>query len=273
MDRQRFKRLVADAVAGSFLQWLIPGSFWTGLFAGVLTVVTTAWGLVHHWPLPSILIAFLAVSGLSLLVANQVAELVSRRKRPKAFSFSEAADIFYPKKPWYERWFPTSDNIQASQLKIEFDQIEPVRTAAEPHPQFPLETVQRRFYGVCIYNSGQSEVENVSVEVEKIEPVGRHMEVIDMPRTLGLRLKFKTGATSMNFPSQLRERVPVISHINSMLISEQLRIESTQGYTFMHGSRRHRLHLKVTGSKVPAATEIFSVWIDPQTGNLQMGRN
>ena len=173
-----------------------------------------------------------------------------------------------------EDWLykPDSHNLSKSPLKIEFDQIEPVRALMESHPALGSDRVQRRFYGVCIYNSGPTEMENVSVEVEKIEQMPKQpLEVIDMPRILALRLKFKNGATSMTFPSQLRERVPVISHANGMLIGDQLRMESTQGFSFRHESRRHRLHLKVTASKVPAVTEVFSVWID-DAGRLQMGR-
>lgn len=159
-----------------------------------------------------------------------------------------------------------------SPLKIEFDGTEPVRSLTEFHPLFKTEQVQRKCYGVNIYNSGDTDIGSVSVEVERIEQIPDNPgELLPFPRTLGLRLKFKSGETRMTFPPKFRERVPIISHVNSMMVNDKFIMESTQAHSFYHQMRKHRVHLKVTGSNVAAVTEIFTVWVDSQ-GDLQMVR-
>lgn len=159
-----------------------------------------------------------------------------------------------------------------SPLKIEFDETEPVRWLTEMHPLFKAQPVERKYYGVNVYNSGDMNIENVSVEVERIEQIpDRPDEIVPISSTLGLRLKFKSGETRALFPPKFRDRVPIISHVNSMMVGDKFRMASTQAHEFHHSNRRHRLFLKVTGSKIPAITETFTVWVN-EGGDLQMRR-
>jgi hypothetical protein len=158
-----------------------------------------------------------------------------------------------------------------SPLEIEFEGIEPVRWEPEQHGTFNDE-VRRKHFGISVHNRGDIDIQQVAVEIEKIEEIpNRANEIRPLPKTLGLRLKFKTNnATLQNFHADFRDRVPVISHVDSMLINEQLRVASTQRYEFPHNGRRHYIYLKVTGAKVPPVTDIFTVWVD--SGGLQMQR-
>ena len=116
----------------------------------------------------------------------------------------------------------------SSTLRIEFEGDSNVLWDTERHPLFPTQKVQRKFYGVWIFNSGDTDIENVSVEVERIEQIPEMADEIVPPSPyLGLKCRFKqNGAASMNFPPGRRDRVPIISHVNSMVIIDRLRLDS-----------------------------------------------
>lgn len=171
----------------------------------------------------------------------------------------------------YQVWKLGTAAPNKSPLEIEFEGTAPIRWEDEQHNVLQ-DQVRRKHYGINVHNMGNMDVEQVAVEVEKIEQIpDRANEIIPIPQMLGLRLRFKlNNATSQAFPVGFRDRVSVISHVDGMLMNEELRIASTQMYEFHHRNRRHRIHIKVTGAKVQPVKEIFTVWVD--SGGLQMQR-
>lgn len=165
-----------------------------------------------------------------------------------------------------------SRNTGTMPLRIEFEDTNPVRWCKEMHRIFSLQEVTYKFYGVSIYNFGTVDVEDVSVEVEKIEQLqDKTGELVPFPSLLNLRLRFKDGSTSKRFAPGFRERVPVISHSNSVAIDSEFRMESTQIHRFEHNKKRQRIYLKVTASGVQPLRATFIAWIDG-SGELQMHR-
>lgn len=160
-----------------------------------------------------------------------------------------------------------------SPLKIEFDGDSNVRWLEERHPLFPNQKVQRKLYGISVFNDSVRDVKNVSVEIERIEQISDQTNaIISTSPYLGLKFLFKLNdKPRMTFSPGLRDRVPLISHVNAMVIGDRIKVASTQGYDIYHEKKRHRLHVKVTGNELPPVTECFTAWVNAD-GELTMVR-
>lgn len=150
-----------------------------------------------------------------------------------------------------------------SPLKIEFDGENSAEWIERSHPALPMQRVQHKVYGVVIYNSANHDVDNVTIELERIEdltdqPLGKTR---DIPY-LGHKFSFeRNGKTAMKFSPDLRDRVRLISHGNGIMMTNSFHIEGTENY-FFDVKHHHRIHLKVTGDGVKPSKASFIVKLD-----------
>jgi hypothetical protein len=170
--------------------------------------------------------------------------------------------------------FANPPTHKISPLKIEFEGESNVVWDTERHPLFPATQVQRKFYGVWIFNSSDAAIDNVSVEIERIDTVPDKIDDIDTASPyLGLKCRFKLNREPrLKFSPGMRDRVPLISHVSSMGLIERIRVESMPSHTLLHEFKRHRIHLKVTGDTAVSVTERFMAWVGTD-GVLIMARD
>lgn len=174
-----------------------------------------------------------------------------------------------------EAWLykPDPHNLSKSPLQIEFEGESNVRWLTENNDLFKTQKIQRKIYGITVFNNSDSDVRNVAVEIERIDPISdEKTESIHKSPYLGLKFRFKPDDKPIiDLSPRHRERVPLISHINGMFMGHTIKAESIQGYNFHHNKEKHRLFVKVTGNEVLPVTECFTAWVDAE-GNLRMVR-
>lgn len=168
---------------------------------------------------------------------------------------------------WQNYQLSKPTKSEESPLKIDFEGESNVRWLTEDNPLFRSTKIQRKIYGITVFNNSDRDVKNVAVEIERIGPISN----IHNSPYLGLKFRFKPDGKPLfvDLSPRHKERVPLISHINGMVLRDTIRAESTQGYEFHHNKEKHRLFVKVTGSGVPPVTECFTAWVNSE-GELQM---
>lgn len=163
-------------------------------------------------------------------------------------------------------------HIRPSPLKIEFDGEHSAEWVERRHPALPVQQVRHKVYGVVIHNSAIHDVDNVSVELERIEDLSDHNSAEKTtPPYLGHKLLFeRNGMNTMKFSPDLRDRVRLISHGQGILTGNSFQIEGNDNY-FIDAQHQHRIYLKVTGDGVKPSKSSFIVQLD-EKGIFRMTR-
>lgn len=150
-----------------------------------------------------------------------------------------------------------------SPLKIEFDGENSVKWIERPHPAFPGQQVRHKVYEVVIHNSTSHDVDNVTVELERIEDLtSQHLVDKKTPPYIGHKLSFeRNGKNIMKFSPDLRDSLKLISHGTGIMMGDSFQIEGNDNYC-IDAQHHHRIFLKVTGDGVKPSKATFIVQLD-----------
>lgn len=152
-----------------------------------------------------------------------------------------------------------------SPLKIEFENDHSVEWIPRPHPALPAQHVRHKVYGVVIYNSAGHDIDNVTVELERVEDLtDQHSADKQPPPYIGHKLIFqRNGKNTMKFSPDLRDRVRLISHGTGIMMRHSFQIEGNDNYS-IDAEHQHRIFLKVTGDGVKPSKASFIVQLGRQ---------
>lgn len=154
-------------------------------------------------------------------------------------------------------------NRAPSPLEIEFDGENSAEWIKRSHRALPAQEVEHKVYGIVIHNSASHDVDNVTIELERIEDLTNQPS--EKPRNvpyLGHKLRFeRNGQTAMKFSPDLRDRARLISYGSGIFMRQAFLIEGNDSY-FIDAQHSHRIHLKVTGDGVKSSKSAFIVRLD-----------
>ena len=162
--------------------------------------------------------------------------------------------------------------IRPSPLKIEFNGEHSAEWIERRHPALPMQQVCHKAYGVVIHNSATRDIDNVSVELERIEDLtGQHSAEKRATPYLGHKFIFeRNGKNTMKFSPDLRDRVRLISHGNGIMMGGSFLIEGNNDH-FIDAQHQYRIYLKVTGDGVKPPKPSFLIQLD-EKGCFYMAR-
>ncbi len=181
--------------------------------------------------------------------------------------------LIVPAWPWIKRVGLLDPALGRAQgcLEIKFEDASCHEWVEKPHRLFPSDTEHHKRYWVLISNSGQQDIPNVRVELEKIESIANRPDEIEpLPERLNRPLIFRSnGKSYRRFSPGMTDRVDVISHSYTAMVNHDFSIEGA-AYEFPHHGLAHLLYLKVTGSGISIPISVvFRTWVG-QDGQIQM---
>jgi hypothetical protein len=245
---------IKEAVASSFLQWLIPTGFWSAIWSGILMTATITGGILEGWSWPTLIVAGIFILACCSVIANALSSWLERSKPKHVASISTALSSKHP--------IPTIAQVP---VKIEFNpengkffvqDHRPVSSSGDTNGVY-------REYFCRVVNDSNESIHNVSCEVEKIvthqnRPSDRDIDPEDFHEKLAFDIT--SYSTLCHLAPGQWETLWLFSRLKKPVDDEPIRIVHRSKY-FHDRGRERTVFMRFTADEYAPKSFSVKVWV------------